>query len=151
MMRGMDNENRLPIPAIETATEPIRSAADLQQRWLALMAPLGFGERLLWFGFIGPDHRFIKILNHMPIGPRPQSRSIKNLMSALRTLLTDTLPPQTTVALLLTGPGHGGISAADRVWSKQLSEMATRFGIPLEPIFRANDALLQEVTFPEAS
>ena len=30
------------------------SAADLRQRWRALMGPLGFGERLLWFGFMGP-------------------------------------------------------------------------------------------------
>lgn len=115
------------------------------------MGPLGFGEPLLWFGFIGPDRRFIKMLNHVPIGPRPQSRIIKNLMSALGTLLSDTLPVDSTVALLLTGPGRGAPSSGDRVWAKQLSEMAARFDVPLEPIFLANDELLEQVDSPEAS
>jgi len=43
------------LPHIETATDPVNSPADLRQRWRALMGPLGFGEQLLWFGFIGPD------------------------------------------------------------------------------------------------
>jgi hypothetical protein len=41
--------------------------------------------------------------------------------------------------LLLTGPGVGPISDADRQWSTLLTEMAADFGVPLEPIFRAND------------
>lgn len=138
----MDN---LLIPPIETATDPVHSTADLRQRWRALMGPLGFGERLLWFGFIGPDRRFIKMLNHMPIGPRPQSRSLKELMSALRTLLIETVPAGSTVALLVTGPGRGPISPADRVWSKQLTELAAQFHVPLEPIFRANDEMLAQI------
>ncbi|OHV00246.1 hypothetical protein [Mycobacterium talmoniae] len=133
------------LPPIETATDPVHSAADLRQRWRALMGPLGFGERLLWFGFIGPDRRFIKMLNQVPIGPRPQSRPLKNLMSALRTLLRDDMPAHSSVALLLTGPGRGAVSSADRVWSTQLTEMAARFDVPLEPIFRANDEMLVQV------
>lgn len=106
------------------------------------MGPLGFGERLLWFGFIGPDRRFIKMLNHVPIGSRPQSRIITNLMSVLRTLLADTVPVGSSVALLVTGPGRGGICGTDRVWAKQLAETAANFDVPLEPIFRANDEML---------
>ena len=45
----------LPIPPVETATDPAHSAADMRQRWRALMGPLGFGERLLRFAFMGPD------------------------------------------------------------------------------------------------
>lgn len=66
-------------------------------------------------------------------------------MSSLRTLLTDTVPAGSTVALLLTGPGRGPVSAADRVWSRQLVEVALRFDVPLEPIFRANDEALMPV------
>lgn len=106
------------------------------------MGPLGFGERALWCCFIGPERCFLKIYDRIPIGPRPQSRLLKDLMSGLQTLLDDILPAGTTVALLLAGPGRGGVSAADRVWAKQLTEVATRFDVPLEPIFRANDEML---------
>lgn len=108
------------------------------------MGPLGFGERLLWFGFVGPDRRLTKMLSQTPIGPRPQARYLKNLMSALRTLLDD-LASGSTVALLITGPGRGPISSADRVWAKSLAAMAERFDVPVEPIFRANDEVLLQI------
>jgi hypothetical protein len=66
-------------------------------------------------------------------------------MSALRTLLDD-LEPKTTVALLLTGPGRGPVSSADRMWSKTITEMAERFVVPLEPIFRANDESIVQLS-----
>jgi hypothetical protein len=137
----MSHSELLPIPPMETATDPVYSASDLRQRWRALMGPLGFGERLLWFGFLGPDRRLAKTLSHLAVGPRPRARTLKNLMSALRTLLDD-MASGTTVALLLTGPGLGPICPADRVWSKSLNEAAQRFAVPLEPIFRANDESL---------
>ena len=139
----MSHSELLPIPPMETATDPAYSAADLRQRWRALMGPLGFSERLLWFGFLGPDRRLTKELGQLAIGPRPRARMLKHLMSALRTLLDD-MAPGTTVALLLTGPGLGPICPADRLWSKSLNDMAERFAVPLEPVFRANDeSLLQ--------
>jgi len=108
------------------------------------MGPLGFEERLLWFGLIGPDRCFAKQLCHVPVRRRPQGGIVWNLMSSLRSLLDD-LEPDTTVALLLTGPGRGPVSSADRVWSKTLTEMAERFAIPLQPIFRANDDSLEAI------
>jgi hypothetical protein len=137
----MSHSELLPIPPMETATDPAYSAADLRQRWRALMGPLGFSERLLWFGFLGPDRRLTKELGQLAIGPRPRARMLKHLMSALRTLLDD-MAPGTTVALLLTGPGLGPICPADRLWSKSLNDMAERFAVPLEPVFRANDESL---------
>ncbi len=140
-MRHAEHE---PIPPIDTATDPVASAADLRQRWRALMGPLGFGEKLLWIGFLGPDRRLVKTMSQLPIGPRPRAAILKNLMSALRTLLDD-MAPGSTVALLLTGPGDGPVSSTDRVWSKSLTAMAERFAVPLEPIFRANDESLLQV------
>jgi hypothetical protein len=140
----MSHHDLLPIPPIETASDPVYSAADLRQRWRALMGPLGFEERLLWFGLIGPDRCFAKKLSHVPVCPRPQGRILWNLMSALRTLLDD-LGPGNTVALLLSRPGRGLVSPTDRVWSKTLTDIADRFAVPLEPIFRANDESLELV------
>jgi len=68
-------------------------------------------------------------------------------MSAMRTLLDD-LAPGTTAALLLSGPGRGPITSVDLVWSKALTDMAERFAVPLEPIFRANDESLLEIRRP---
>jgi hypothetical protein len=127
-----------PIPPIQTAADPAYSTGDLRQRWRALLGPLGFEQRLLWFGLIGPDRCLSAKLGQMPIRTRPRGRVVWNLMSALRTLLDDR-EPGTTVALLLSGPGRGPVSSVDLVWSKSLSDLAERFAIPLEPIFRAND------------
>jgi hypothetical protein len=140
----MSHHDLLSIPPIETACDPVHCAADLRQRWRALMGPLGFEERLLWFGLIGPDRCFARKLSRMPVLSRPQGRILWNLMSALRTLLDD-LEPRNTVALLLTRPGRGPVSPADRVWSKTLTDIADRFAVPLEPIFRANDESLELV------
>jgi hypothetical protein len=140
----MSHSELLPVPPIETATDPVHSAADLRQRWRALMGPLGFGERLLRFAFMGPDRCLVKFLGDVEIGSSPKRQTIENLMSALRELLCD-MEPNTTIALLLTRPGPGGISNLDRQWSTLLTEVAAEFGVPIEPVFRANDEALVQV------
>lgn len=113
-------------PPIETATDPAYSAADLSQRWRALMGPLGFGERLLRFAFVGPDRRFFKVLTDVEIPRRPTLRDIETIMSALRTLVGE-MDDGTTVAFLLTRPGPGPVSRLDRQWSTMLTEVAAEF------------------------
>ncbi len=108
------------------------------------MGPLGFGERLLRFVFMGPDRCFVKILGDVEIGSSPNRRAIANLMSALHTFLID-MGSGTTVALLVTRPGGDPISNLDRRWSTLLTELAEEFDVPLEPIFRANDEALVQV------
>jgi hypothetical protein len=135
----------LPIPSAETATDPIRSPADLQQRWRALMGRLGFGERLLRFAFVGPDRRLVKVLSEVPIGVAPNPKLVESLMLGLGTLLYD-FEAGSTVALLLTRPGRGGVSEADHRWGAALTQAAKSFDVPLEPIFRANDDAIQLVT-----
>lgn len=144
MIRPVTDNEQLPIPPTETATDPVHSAADLRERWRALMGPLGFGERLLWVGFLGPDRRFIKTLAQIPIGPSPRALVSKGLMSGLHSRLDD-LPAESTVALLLTGPGQGGISSSDRQWAKSLTEAAVEHDVPLLPIFRANDESVMQI------
>jgi hypothetical protein len=68
-------------------------------------------------------------------------------MAGVRDVLAD-FREGTTIALLLTRPGRGGISDADRQWSTLPTEAAARFHVPLEPIFRANDEALVEVEPP---
>lgn len=131
-------------PPIESATDPIRSAADLGDRWRALMGPLGFGGRLLWIGFVGPDRCMIKALSQIQLSPRPMHNVIEATMAALPDVLAG-FPEGTTVALLLTRPGKGPISPADREWAALLDEIAPEHDVSLEPIFRANDEALVQV------
>lgn len=128
-------------PPIETATDPIQSAADMRQRWRALMGPLGFGEKLLWIGFVGPDRRMYKTLSQLPLGPRPRRRIIEATVTAVADVI-EGLGDGSTVALLLTRPGRGPISDADRQWSAMITDVAAEQGVPIEPIFRANDESL---------
>lgn len=131
-------------PPIETATDPIHSTADMGQRWRALMGQLGFGERLLWIGFVGSDRRMFKALSQMPLPPRPRRPILVSMMTALLEVL-DGLKEDTTVALLLTRPGKGPISDADRRWAVLLTDVAAELGLPIEPVFRANDEALVHV------
>ena len=128
-------------PPIETATDPIPSAADMGQRWRAVMGPLGFSERLLWIGFVGPDRRMVKALSQVPLGPRPRRPIVASTLTALLEVL-EGLKDGTSVALLVTRPGKGPISDADRQWSTLLTKVATELGVPIEPVFRANDESL---------
>jgi hypothetical protein len=137
----MTHRELVPIPPIETATDPIHSPADMRQRWRALMGPLGFGERLLRFSFVGPDRRMVKVLGDVPIRLSPEPELVRSLMVALSGLVQQ-VGEDSTVALLLTRPGVGPVSNADRQWSTSLTRTAAEFGVPLEPIFRANDEAL---------
>jgi len=130
-----------PLPT-ETLDHPVHSVTDLGQRWRTLMGELGFGERLIWFSFVGSNRRMVKVLHQMEIPPEPQARYGDELFTLLRGVL-DGLPDRgATVALLLSRPGTGPVSEADRRWSAMLTEAARRHGLPMEPIFRANDEAL---------
>jgi hypothetical protein len=130
-----------PLPA-ETLDRPVHSVTDLGRCWRTLMGELGFGERLLWFSFVGSDRRMVKVLHQMEIPPEPRARYGDELFTLLRGVL-DGLPDRAaSVALLLSRPGAGPISEADRRWSTMLTEAASRHGLPMEPIFRANDEAL---------
>ncbi|MGV0644943.1 hypothetical protein [Mycolicibacterium sp. XJ879] len=130
-----------PPPPIETATDPIHSTADLCQRWRALMGPLGFGQRLLWVGFVGPDQCMIKAYSQIPLGSGANPELAELVISGVSDVLLD-FPQGTTVALLLTRPGIGPVSHLDRRWSALLTEAAAAHEVALEPIFRAHDESL---------
>lgn len=134
----------LPIPPIDTATDPIHSPADLRERWRALMGPLGFGERSLWLGFVGADRRMIKTLTQVPVGRTPDRALVLDLVLALSDLLAQS-DESTTVAMLLSRPGRDRPGAADRRWAQVLTETARRAGVQIEPIFLTNDRTIEQL------
>ena len=108
------------------------------------MGPLGFGERLLWIGFIGPDRRMIKAISQVPLRAVVNADLAEAIISGLRDVLDD-FPEGTTAAFLLTRPGTGPVSRMDRQWAALLTLIATEHGVPMEPVFRANDEALVRV------
>ncbi len=108
------------------------------------MGPLGFGERLLRFVFVGPDRRFTKTLLDMPIPRIPDPDVLANLMPALAGVLAER-EPGTTVACLITRPGRGPVTDIDRKWAMVVRAHAEHVDVPLEPIFRANDESVLQV------
>jgi hypothetical protein len=108
------------------------------------MGPLGFGKRLLWIGFVGPDRCMIKAFSQVPLGAVANAALAEVIMSGLTDALVD-FPADTTVAFLLTRPGTGPISRLDRQWAAVLTDVATEHEVRLEPIFRANDDALVQV------
>jgi hypothetical protein len=77
----------------------------------------------------------------MPVPDRPTPRVIDDLFGVLRAVL-DGIDPDVTVAILLSGPGTGGINGRDRRWATLLHKGAARFDVPIHPIYRANDETL---------
>jgi hypothetical protein len=108
------------------------------------MGPLGFGQRLLWIGFLGDDRCLLKTMTQMPIDALPVPRLVSDLMSSLH-FVVDGMFWDISIALLLTGPGRGGVTPADRQWAQSLTDAAVEFEVPLLPIFRANDEAILQV------
>lgn len=158
----MDNEPRLrsedsddlimttddsTIPAIETAHDPIVGADDMRQRWRALMGPLGFGSARLWFAFVGPDRRLLKVLNWLPLPPTPEPVEVDPLLFTLGEAI-EALEAE-SVAFLISRPGRDGVSDDDLAWARQLIAAARRHDVPVQPVHRANDANLVALTIAE--
>ena len=149
-MSIMSPPELLPIPPIETATDPdalgYRPAPEMAcpdgpaRIWAT--APVGRVRRT----------RPLHDQGDQPgaTGVHRQRRSLPNQSCRrLHDVLTD-FATGTTVAFLLTRPGTGPISHLDRQWSVLLTELAGDHGIPIEQIFRANDDSLVLVE-PEMS
>lgn len=113
--------------------------SDVEAMWRALMRPLGWRRRALWFALVGADGR-----------PLPQLCEIDELPEVIdpdghaaaaelwRDLLADVVPDG-RVALLLVRPGGGGASAADGAIAEGTYAACRAVGVPLEVIHLATD------------
>ena len=131
-------------PPIETATDPVHSAADMCQRWRALMGPLGFGERLVWIGFVGADRCMYKTLSQVPFALAPDAALAEDVMS--RTAVRGRQLRRRHHRGAAIDPARSGpISDLDRQWSGAAHRSSRGIWVPLEPIFRANDDSLVQI------
>jgi hypothetical protein len=110
----------------------LQSQTDVELMWRTLMTPLGWRSRGLWFVMVSPDDR-----------PVPQVCEIADLPDEIgpdghataadlwRHLLADVIPGG-RIALLLTRPGGGGPSPADRAIAEGTYTACRAAGVPLE-------------------
>lgn len=132
-------------PSIETATDPVHSPEELRLRWLALMSPLGFGDRTLWMAFLGPDRRMQKMLRPFPAQSNSDRERVSAMIAELGSAFATDFPRGTTAAFLLSRPGVGPVTEDDVHWAGMVIGAADRVSLPLEPFFRANDVSLVRV------
>lgn len=132
-----------PIPNIATASEAFHSGDELRERWRALMGPLGFSERLLWFAFVDTSGHILPALNQLPLDGPPEPYLADLLMYRLSDVIDGR--DVVSVAMLITRPGADAITPWDRGWARLLTTAADLSGVRIEPIFRANSVDLVEV------
>jgi len=124
---------------------PIRSQADLWRHWRALMGPLGFSERLLWFLSMDAGGRVTPVLQQITDLPRvPDRRLVDSLMQIFARICEDL--DGGSVAVLLSRPGPAGITPAERTWAGELTDAAAAARVALWPVHLANDQELVTVT-----
>ncbi|KQR98722.1 hypothetical protein ASG12_10060 [Williamsia sp. Leaf354] len=139
-----DNSARpASFPPIETAGLPFHTADELGDRWRALMGPLGFSERLVWVGFVDRARALRRPLVQLEVPGPPDPDLAEGLVHLLSEICDR--HDVTGSAVLLMRPGVDGIAPWDRGWSRQLHGASERFGLPMEPMFRANAADVVEV------
>jgi len=126
----------------ETFRPILHGQADLEDAWRTLMEPLGFSSRSLWLMFIDTDDR-----------PMPQLTEIEDLPLALgdeelvglRQLLSHFRDTGLRPAFLLSRPGAGGLTAADRRCAAQVLEACRAEAMEVEVMHVATDTVLAPV------
>lgn len=117
----------------------LTSQAAVESMWRGLMQPLGWRGRSLWFVLVAPDDR---ALPHVyEIGEVPETIDPGGHAAAAELwhdLLAEILPGG-RIALLLTRPGSGGPSLADRELADGTYAACRRGNVPLEVIHLATD------------
>ena len=132
----MDND----IPPLRPAEEmhPITDERDLLAYWRALMGELGFSERVLWLLFVRGDGTPEPHVTQVAELPEYPDGDLSGLMYVCREVGSG-IGPDTTVAILISRPGGGGPSAADRAWGARIVRAARRDGVTVHPVHLAND------------
>jgi hypothetical protein len=138
---GMDDEIPPLLPPDQMPS--IHTPQDMFRTWRALMGELGFGRRLLWFGFVSDAGRMAGQLHQVAELPsEPDAIRLDNLLSLCREQL-EIVVESGSVAFLLSRPGPGRMTDGDRRWARELAAAASRSRVRLQPIHLATDEALR--------
>ncbi|WP_448609498.1 hypothetical protein [Geodermatophilus sp. URMC 60] len=101
------------------AEVPVRSAAELTQRWADLLDPPVFATRSLWLMWLTADGRSLPVvvpIEDLPAAPDPLT--LRGLVDVHETLTEGLDVPH--LAMVLCRPGHAVITADDDEWAEGL-------------------------------
>jgi hypothetical protein len=120
---------RVDLPAV-------RTDADLQRHWTAMMGPGGFAYSSLWtiwFDDEGASLPLVVPLDDVP--EHPDDQLVDNLMLGMRQPLDASAA--TSLAMLLSRPGGASMRPGDRAWARALIAAAQRHQLTMWPVHLA--------------
>ncbi len=106
------------------ADVPVRSAAELTDRWAALLDPPIFGARSLWLMWLADDGRALPVIIPVDDIPRvPDHAMLTGLLSVHDAISDEHLGGGGHLAMALCRPGRPEITEDDDCWLEALSEV----------------------------
>ena len=100
---------------------PVRSAADLADRWLAVLGESVSGARSLWLTWFGRDGRQLPVVvpvDDLPLAP--DSALLVGLRRVHDSVAIDQLGGAGHLALALCRPGDPTVTGDDEEWAEAL-------------------------------
>ena len=106
------------------AEVPIRSAAELTERWSTVLDPPVFGGRSLWIMWLDYDGRMFPVVVPIDDLPRlPDNSIVSGLLAVHEGVAEEHLGGGGHVALALCRPGRPQVTDDDDAWVGVLSEV----------------------------
>ena len=103
---------------------PVRSAADLTDRWRSMLDEPVFGARSLWLTWFGSDGRQLPVVvpvEDLPLAP--DSALLVGLREVHRSVVADQLGGEGHLALALCRPGTPAVTGDDEAWGEALRDV----------------------------
>lgn len=136
------NDNRRPAP---DQLPPIRTLRDLHARWRDVLGELGFADRKLWVIFIETDgSMFPHIVQVAEVPAYPTPSNLDSLIEICGREL-EMLGEGSSVAMLLSRPGHDALTDSDRAWGAGIAAAARSQGVRAHPMHLANDEAVRVI------
>lgn len=102
------------------AQVPVRSAAELTQRWADLLDPPVFAARSLWLSWLHEDGTALPVVMPVDDVPRvPDPITLRGLVH-LHEAVAEHSRDITHLAMALCRPGHAVVTAEDDEWAEGL-------------------------------
>jgi hypothetical protein len=106
------------------ADVPVRSAAQLTRRWMAVLDPPVFGTRSLWLAWLDADGRMLPLVFPIDDVPDlPDAGLLSGLLHLHDAVTAEHLDGQGHLAMALCRPGRPAITADDDEWAEAMREL----------------------------
>jgi hypothetical protein len=112
------------------AEVPIRSAAELTERWATVLAPPVFGARSLWLLWLGADGRMLPVVVPVDdVDRRPDAALVAGLLEVHGGVAEQFLDGSAHLAMALCRPGAPEVTEDDAAW---VAELPVMFGAEVD-------------------